>query len=113
MTASGSLSLILTLIALVVAVTGYAGGRLHQWWRTGRDRDEAYREGYDTATRSVFSLPARAIGPRGPAARGAAGARGAPVDAGGTTPQRPPTPAVLHSSVAPAPAPRAPSCPVP
>lgn len=70
MTASGSLPLLVILLALVVAAAGYAGGRLHQWWRAGRDRDQAYQDGYDTATRSVFSLAARAVGPGRPAARG-------------------------------------------
>jgi hypothetical protein len=57
-------ALLLTLLTVFVACTGYAGGRLHQWYRVGRERDEAYREGYDRATRSVFSLAARIIGPR-------------------------------------------------
>ena len=64
MTAPGNSTLVLTLLAAFIASTGYAGGRLHQWYRMGRDRDEAYRDGYDTATRSVFSLAARVITPR-------------------------------------------------
>jgi hypothetical protein len=64
MTVPGNSPLILTLLALFLASTGYAGGRLHQWYRMGHDRDEAFRDGYDTATRSVFTLAARAISPR-------------------------------------------------
>lgn len=64
MTAPGNSTLLLTLLAAFLACTGYAGGRLHQWYRMGQDRDEAYRDGYDTATRSVFSLAARVISPR-------------------------------------------------
>ncbi|HEV7964248.1 MAG TPA: hypothetical protein VGP57_17035 [Actinoplanes sp.] len=64
MTAPGNSTLLLTLLAAFFACVGYAGGRLHQWYRMGRDRDEAYRDGYDTATRSVFSLAARVISPR-------------------------------------------------
>jgi hypothetical protein len=64
MTAPGNSPLILTLLAAFIACTGYAGGRLHQWYRMGRDRDDAFRDGYDTATRSVFTLAARAISPR-------------------------------------------------
>ena len=71
MTAPGNDALLITLLAGCTACAGYAAGRLHQWYRTGVDRDEAYREGYDTATRSVFSLAARLIGPRR-AARGTA-----------------------------------------
>src|SRR3954453_18795043 len=75
MTAPADNALLITLVAVFAASTGYAAGRLHQWWRTGRDRDEAYRDGYDTATRSVVSLAARVIGPRRPAVRGSASVR--------------------------------------
>jgi hypothetical protein len=64
MTAPGNDALLITLLAAFTACVGYAAGRLHQWYRTVLDRDEAYRDGYDTATRSVFSLAARLIGPR-------------------------------------------------
>jgi hypothetical protein len=64
MTAPGNSAVLLTLLAALVTCTGYAAGRLHQWYRTGVDRDEAYRDGYDTATRSTFSMAARIIGPR-------------------------------------------------
>ena len=64
MTAPGNSAVLLTLLAVLVTCTGYAAGRLHQWYRTGVDRDEAYRDGYDTATRSTFSMAARIIGPR-------------------------------------------------
>jgi hypothetical protein len=71
MNVPGNSVVLLTLLALFVACSGYAAGRLHQRFRTGRARDEAFREGYDTATRSVFSLAARVVGPR----RGAAAVR--------------------------------------
>src|SRR3954470_13961563 len=64
MTAPADDALLITLVAVFAASTGYAAGRLHQWYRTGLDRDEAYRDGYDTATRSVFTMAARLIGPR-------------------------------------------------
>ena len=64
-------ALLVTLLAVFTACAGYAVGRLHQWYRTGLDRDEAYRDGYETATRSVFSTAARLIAPRR-AARGTA-----------------------------------------
>jgi hypothetical protein len=64
MTAPGNSAVLFVLLAAFLACTGYAAGRLHQWYRTGQDRDEAYRDGYDTATRSVFSMAARIIGPR-------------------------------------------------
>ncbi|MET8147744.1 hypothetical protein ACIBSW_28630 [Actinoplanes sp. NPDC049668] len=71
MTAPADDTVLIALVAVFTASTGYAAGRLHQWYRTGLDRDEAYRDGYDTATRSVFSMAARLIGPRR-AARGTA-----------------------------------------
>jgi hypothetical protein len=64
MTAPGNATLLLTILAVFLGCTGYAAGRLHQWYRTGLDRDEAYRDGYDTGTRSTFSMAARIIGPR-------------------------------------------------
>jgi hypothetical protein len=64
MTAPGNSTLVFSLLAVLVACTGYAAGRLHQWYQTGRDRDEAYRDGYDTGTRSTFSMAARMISPR-------------------------------------------------
>jgi hypothetical protein len=64
MTAPGNSIVLILLLAAFLACTGYAGGRLHQWYRMGQDRDEAYRDGYDTATRSVFSMAARIISPR-------------------------------------------------
>ncbi|MFI7599222.1 hypothetical protein [Actinoplanes sp. NPDC049681] len=64
MTAPANDALLITLLASFTGCVGYAAGRLHQWYRTGLDRDEAYRDGYDTATRSVFSMAARLIGPR-------------------------------------------------
>ena len=58
MSAPGNSALIFTLLALFVACSGYAAGRVHQRNRTDEDREEAYRHGYDTASRSVFSLAA-------------------------------------------------------
>ncbi|MEU4217508.1 hypothetical protein [Actinoplanes sp. NPDC026623] len=101
MTAPADDALLITLIAVFAASTGYAAGRLHQWYRTGMDRDEAYRDGYDTATRSVFSMAARLIGPRR-AARGTAvvaSSAARPAPAGGDASVKPPSaglrPAVL------------------
>jgi len=64
MNASSDSPLLLILLSALFASAGYAGGRIHQWYRMGWERDEAYRDGYDTATRSVFSLAARVISPR-------------------------------------------------
>jgi hypothetical protein len=64
MTAPGNSALLITMLAVFLACCGYAAGRLHQRYQMERDREEAYRDGYDTATRSVFSLAARVIAPR-------------------------------------------------
>lgn len=63
MTAPGNDAVLITLLATLTAGLGYVAGRLHQWYRTVLDRDEAYRDGYDTATRSVFGMAARMIRP--------------------------------------------------
>ena len=75
MTAPGNDALMAVLLVAFVASTGYAAGRIHQWYRTSLERDQAYRDGYDTATRSLFSLAARIVRPRRsdkPAVRGTA-----------------------------------------
>lgn len=64
MTAPGNDVLLTVLVVAMTVCTGYAAGRIHQWYRTALERDQAYRDGYDTATRSLFSLAARIIRPR-------------------------------------------------
>jgi hypothetical protein len=64
MTAPGNDILLTLLLIAFIGSSGYAGGRIHQWYRTSLDRDQAYRDGYDTATRSLFSLASRIIRPR-------------------------------------------------
>lgn len=64
MTAPGNDILLTVLIIAFMASSGYAAGRLHQWYRTALERDQAFRDGYDTATKSLFSLAARMIRPR-------------------------------------------------
>jgi hypothetical protein len=65
----------------LIIVLCYTAGRMHQWYRTSTDRESAFREGYDTATKSLFSLatrtmkamarqPARGAAPVSPATRG-------------------------------------------
>jgi len=92
----GNSTLLMILLAALIAGTGYAAGRAHQRYRTGRDRDAAYRDGYDTASRSVFSLAARLIGPRRERAgvRGSASVPGVVVKSGG----RPSPPVAAMSS---------------
>jgi hypothetical protein len=53
---------ILLALAFVVA-SGYASGRIHQWYKHGLERDHAYREGYDQASQSMFDMVTRS-GPR-------------------------------------------------
>jgi len=44
---------------LLVIVTAYAAGRVHQWYKHGLERDLAYRDGYDEASHSLFHLATR------------------------------------------------------
>ncbi len=73
MTAPGDLVLIFILLALFVGCSAYAAGRLHQRYQLRQDREEAYRDGYETASSKVFSLAVRAVVPK--RARGAASVR--------------------------------------
>ncbi|MBL7254043.1 hypothetical protein [Paractinoplanes lichenicola] len=88
MTAPGDSVLIFILLALFVACCGYAAGRVHQRRQLKQDRDEAYRDGYETASNRVFSLAVRTTVPK-------------------RSPDADPGRAVRHQGVAPATAPQA------
>ncbi|GIE77816.1 hypothetical protein Aph02nite_37660 [Actinoplanes philippinensis] len=62
MTTPGDIALLIVLAAALMACAGYAAGRLHQRRQSGPDLRNAYKTGYDAATRSVFSMAARAAG---------------------------------------------------
>lgn len=47
------------LSVLLLILCCYVGGRLHQFFRQTVEREQAYREGYNTATKSLFSLATR------------------------------------------------------
>ncbi len=64
MSAPGNSVILLVLLGLFLGCAGYALGRLHERRMSGEEREEAYRDGYDHAARSVFSLAARVAGPR-------------------------------------------------
>src|SRR5438552_1888915 len=64
MTAPGNSALVIGLMAAFVACAAYAIGRLHQRRQTDRDREDAYREGYDNAARRTFSLAAHLVARR-------------------------------------------------
>ena len=40
----------------IVMAGAYAMGRIHQWYRYGVEREEAYRSGYDKASLSLMGL---------------------------------------------------------
>ena len=46
---------ILLALAFVIA-SGYAAGRIHQWYKHGLERDDAFRNGYNEASRSMFDM---------------------------------------------------------
>lgn len=64
MTAPGDTILVIILAAALMACFGYTAGRVHQRRQSGADRATAYKRGYEAATRSVFSMAARAAGRR-------------------------------------------------
>ncbi|MFI7544366.1 hypothetical protein [Actinoplanes sp. NPDC049599] len=59
MTEMGSSTFQIALAVIFVIVTAYAGGRVHQWYRHTFERDLAYREGYNQASRTLFHLAVR------------------------------------------------------
>ncbi len=91
MSAPGNLILIIALFAAFVACCGYAAGRIHQRRQTGSDREAAYRDGYETATHSVFSTAARLIAPRRLAVRASAAVKRANAEPAHAPPPQPPT----------------------
>jgi hypothetical protein len=51
-----------TLLSLALVCSAcYAGGRLHQWYRQGFERDDAFRTGYDQASHTLFAIATRAF----------------------------------------------------
>ena len=85
-------------LAFVIA-TGYAIGRVHQWYRYGTERDQSYRDGYGEASQSMFDMAVRT---RTDAARAAAVTQSIPQPYGhaptlvGTTRRRIVTAAARH-----------------
>lgn len=52
-------SVALIAMVLMLSLVCYAGGRVHQYFKQGLDRDHAFREGYNIATRSLFAMATR------------------------------------------------------
>ncbi|GAB1643015.1 hypothetical protein [Krasilnikovia sp. MM14-A1259] len=59
MTAPGNNAILIVLALAFVIASGYASGRIHQWYKNGLERDQAYREGYDHASHSLFDMAMR------------------------------------------------------
>ena len=51
----------IALAVIVVIATAYFAGRVHEWYRHGFEREVAYREGYDQASRALFKLAVRKV----------------------------------------------------
>jgi hypothetical protein len=76
MTAPGNNMLQIVLALAFVIASGYAAGRIHQWYKHGLERDHAYRDGYDQASRCMFDMAISSRAGRAPAtAAAAAGVR--------------------------------------
>jgi hypothetical protein len=41
---------------VISALAAYAGGRFHQWYKLGLDRDRSFREGYRHGYQTLFPL---------------------------------------------------------
>lgn len=68
MTATQSAVLQIIIAVMIAILCAYSGGRVHQWYRQVQERDTAYREGYDQASRTLLPLFGRCS--HGRAARG-------------------------------------------
>lgn len=44
---------------LMLLLASYVAGRVHQFFKQTVDREQAFRDGYNTATKSLFSLATR------------------------------------------------------
>ncbi len=51
--------LFLTGLLIFTTSAGYAAGRVHQWYRHALERDEAWRDGYDQASGTLFKVATR------------------------------------------------------
>jgi len=56
MIAPGDRFIILILTLGFVVSSAYAMGRIHQWYKHGVERDEAYRSGFDKASHAMMEL---------------------------------------------------------
>lgn len=62
---------LIALLGMAVALSAaYACGRLQQWYRQTTDREDAFRDGYNTAARSLFTMAARTVTATKATARG-------------------------------------------
>lgn len=56
---TGSTTLELAFALTLVIAAGYAAGRIHQLSRRQTEQADAYREGYDQASETLFPLTVR------------------------------------------------------
>ncbi len=61
MTFPSSTALQVMFAVAIVIFTAYVAGRVHQWYRHGFEREEAFREGYNQASRALFHLATRNV----------------------------------------------------
>lgn len=59
MSAASSTAVQVALAVALVILTAYAAGRVHQWYKHDFERDVAYRDGYNQASRTLFHLAIR------------------------------------------------------
>jgi hypothetical protein len=75
MTLPSSTALQVTFAVALVIFTAYAAGRVHQWYRHGFEREEAFREGYNQASHTLFHLATRSLPGRTPSEAAHGGGR--------------------------------------
>ena len=75
MTFPSSTALQVMFAVAIVIFTAYAAGRVHQWYRHGFEREEAFREGYNQASHALFHLATRNVSGKATSAGGHAEGR--------------------------------------
>ena len=55
-----------TLAVALVIFVAYAAGRVHEWYRHSYEREQAYRDGYDRASHSLFQVATRSASGQNP-----------------------------------------------
>jgi hypothetical protein len=46
---------------VILILCAYGGGRIHQWYKHGMDRDRSFRDGFSHGYHALFPIAARGV----------------------------------------------------